>query len=137
MSERSDDVKKHPGRSPLIEWIFGGIGLALTLAMIGFIGWQAVSHSSEEPPRIELRIEDVSRSGSGYVAEIVARNHSRSTAKGVEVEAVLSPGSAESETSTLTFDYIPGGSTVRGALHFSKNPTAGALQLRTLGHTDP
>src|SRR5690606_14224546 len=98
MNERSKSAAKHPGRSPLMEWIFGGIGLALTLSMIGFIGWKAVTHPPAQPPDIEVRIDQVSRVGGGYAAQIVANNRSRDTAKGVEVEGVLSsPGSAESE----------------------------------------
>ncbi len=137
MSEPSESNEKRSGRSPILEWVFGGIGLALTLSMIGFIGWQAVTHPSGEPPRIELRVEEVARVGDGYVAEVVARNRSRTTAKGVEVEAILSPDSAESETSSVTFDYIPGGSSVRGAVHFSTDPSAHQVRLRTVGHVEP
>ena len=137
MSGPSETSKKRRGRSPIMEWVFGGIGLALTLSMIGYIGWQAVTRPSEEPPRIELSVHKVTRVGSGYVAQVVARNRSRTTAKDVEVEAILSPGSAESETSSVTFDYIPGGSAVRGAVHFSTDPAAHELRLRTVGHIEP
>lgn len=136
MNERSGQSKKPRSRSPLMEWIFGGIGLVLTLSLIGFIGWQAVTQPPRQPPHIELRVEQVSPVGTGYVAQIAARNHSPETAKGVEIEGTLSRG-ADEETSSVTFDYVPGGSTVRGGLHFTSNPATGELRLRTLGHTYP
>lgn len=137
MNERSERSKKARKRSPLMEWIFGGIGLVLTLSLIGFIAWQAVTQPPQRPPLIEVRVEKISPLGGGYVAEIVARNRSSQTAKTVEIEGTLSSGSAENETSSITFDYVPGGSTVKGVLHFTSDPASGDLRLRTLGHTYP
>lgn len=137
MSDQQGKSKKHGARSPLMEWIFGGIGLVLTLSLIGFIGWQAVTQPARQPPLIELRVEKVSPIGHGYVAQIAAHNRSPHTAKGVEIEGTLASGSAETETSTVTFDYIPGGSTVKGGLHFTSDPATGELRLRTLGHARP
>lgn len=139
MGDRSgaSGEKKGQPRSPVLEWIFGGVGLVLTLAMLGFIGWQAVTQGNGMPPWIEVRVDRVAPAGDAYVVEIVARNRSPRTAKGVEVEGVLAPPGGESETSSVTFDFIPGGSSVRGGLHFSSDPAAGDLQLRTLGHSHP
>ena len=137
MNDRSEASSKQVIRAPLLEWIFGGIGLVLTLSMIGFIGWQAMTQREEAPLHIELRVEQVSEVGGTYAAEIVANNHSRRTAKGVEVEGTLRSGSSEPEVSSVTFDYIPGCSSVRGGLRFSSDPTAGDLQLRALGHARP
>ena len=137
MNERSGNTKKPRGRSPLMEWIFGGIGLVLTLSLIGFIGWQAVTQPPQRPPLIEVRVGKISQLGGGYVAEIVARNRSSQTAKTVEIEGTLSSGSAETETGSITFDYVPGGSTVKGVLHFSSDPASGDLRLRIVGHAYP
>ena len=125
--------KRGRRRSPMVEWIAGGLGLVLTLALLGFIGWQAVTQDGQDVPQVELSVERISPAGQGYVAEIVARNRSPRTASGVEIEGALSSG----ETSSLTLDYIPGGSSVRGGLYFSADPAAGDLRLRAHGYSRP
>lgn len=135
--EREDQPNRRGKRSAVMEWVFGAIGFALTLAIVGFVGWQAVSPDREAPPDIEVAVERISPVGAGYVVEVVAHNRASQTAKGVEVEGVLTRGGEESETGSFTFDYLPGGSSARGGLHFSADPAAGELQLRTLGHSRP
>ena len=137
MSGRQDTAGAQGARSPVMEWVFGGIGLVLTVSLIGFIAWQAVQRPARQPAQIELRVEEVAALADGYVARIAARNLARHTAKGVEIEGTLATGAAEPETARLVFDYVPGGSTVKGALHFTTDPTAGELRLRSLGYADP
>ena len=127
--------KSRPGAA--VEWIAGAVGLVLTLALLGFIGWRVVTGDGHSPPELELRVERVVRAGDAYVAQFVVQNRSQQTAEGVEVEGELSAGMGELETSTATFDYIPGGSSVRGGLYFSSDPRDGSLKLRALGHTSP
>ena len=127
--------KPRPGAA--LEWIAGTVGLILTLALLGFIGWRALMHDAQSPPELELRVERVVRAGDAYVAQFVVQNRSQQTAEGVEVEGELSAGMGELETSTATFAYIPGGSSVRGGLYFSSDPRDGSLKLRALGHTSP
>lgn len=124
--------RKNGARSVGIEWIAGGLGLLLTLGLLGFLGWQAVTVDRQVPPQLDLRVESVAPAGAGYVAAIVVRNRSPHTAGGVEVEGTLA-----GETSSVTFSYVPGGSSVRGGLYFSSDPSAGGLRLRALGYSDP
>jgi uncharacterized protein (TIGR02588 family) len=126
-----------PRQGAAIEWIAGAVGLVLTLALLGFIGWGALTHDRNSPPELELRVERVVRAGGAYVAQFVAHNRAQQTAEGVEIEGELSVGTGEPERSTATFDYVPGGSSVRGGLYFSSDPRAGDLKLRALGHTRP
>ena len=137
MAEESRSRSQGAQRPAILEWLVGGIGLVLTLGLVGFIGWEAVTGSNGTPPGIELRVEDVSAAGPGYVATIVARNTGPRTAASVEIEGKLSRRGGESETSTVTIDYVPGGSEVRGGLYFTQDPSAGQLQLRALGYTQP
>ena len=137
MSNRPNRSKKSGAKSPLLEWIFGTIGLVLTLSILGFVGWQALTQGEDLPPRIDVRVERVSPADGSYVVEIVAHNRSSTTAKSVEVEGVLAPRSGQPETRRVTFDYVPGGSTVRGGLHFLSDPATGKLHLRALGHARP
>ena len=126
-----------PRQGAAIEWIAGALGLVLTVALLGFIGWRALTGEEHSPPELELRVERVVRAGDAYVAQFVAHNRSPQTAEGVGIEGELSVATGEPERSTATFDYIPGGSSVRGGLYFSSDPGAGSLRLRALGYTRP
>ena len=137
MAGESKPSNARRGQGAAIEWTAGAVGLLLTLALLGFIAWRAFTHDPNEPPHLELRVERVVHIGEGYVAQIVAHNRSQQTAQGVEVEGTLSTDGSEPEKSAATFNYIPGGSSVRGGLHFSSDPRAGDLKLRALGHIRP
>lgn len=129
--------KQRAGRTPALEWISGGIGLALTLAMLGFIGWQAFAAPGSAPPVIEVRVERVVAAADGWVAEVVAVNRSPSTAAAVEVQGELRQGEEVVATSQVTFDYVPGHSEQRGGLYFEQNPSGYELDVRALGYMRP
>ena len=50
VSDQQD--KRQDSGTPALEWIAAGIGLVLTVAMLGFIGWQAWKSTGEERPAI-------------------------------------------------------------------------------------
>ncbi len=122
---------------PAIEWIAGLLGLLLTLAVVGFIGWQAITQQGEKAPQLEIEVEGTSKSGGGYLVEIAARNHSPGTAAGVEVEGTLTPEGGQVERSSFTFDYIPAKSEARGGLFFHSDPASGRLDVRPVGYRHP
>lgn len=137
MSDEGNDDRSAGPRSSALEWAAGSIGLAVTLAILGYLGWQALTQRGPVAPDIEIEAERISRAGSNYIVEIVAHNRAPSAVAAVEIEGTLTSASSASETGRVTFDYIPGGSSVRGGLHFSSDPTAGSLELRSLGHVRP
>lgn len=122
---------------PLIEWIAGGLGLVLTLALLGFVGWQALQEPESAPPWIEVRTADITQNGGGYLVEIAAANRTGQTAAGVEVEGEVTHPDGRTERSTTTLDYVPGHSEARGGLFFTTDPAAGGLQIRPLGYREP
>jgi uncharacterized protein (TIGR02588 family) len=123
---------------PLVEWIAGGIGLVLTLALLGFVGWQAVSAPGQAAPAIAVRVTAISpQPGGGHVVEIAAANRTAQTAAGVEVEGTVTPPGGQAETSTTTFDYVPGHSEAHGGLFFTADPAAGVLTVRAMGYRRP
>lgn len=124
-------------RTPLLEWLAGGIGAALTLLLLGFLGWDAYAQASDVPPEVEVSLRAVQPAGSGFVAEITAVNLSPATAASVEVEGVLSRDGEEVERAQATFDYVPGHSETRGGLFFREDPREGGLELRALGYQEP
>jgi uncharacterized protein (TIGR02588 family) len=124
-------------RRPTVEWIAAGLGLVLTLGMLGFIGWQALHMPKQTAPRIDVRVASVTRSGAGHVVEIRVVNNSPKSAAGVEVQGTLSRTGNPDEQSSTTFAYVPGGSEVRGGLFFTADPGAGDLRVRPLGYEEP
>ena len=123
--------------TPLLEWIAAGIGLLLTLGILGSISWEAVKGGGEAAPAIEVTVERVTPVAAGYVVEVRARNHSPATAAAVQIEGELDKGSAEPVTSSATIDYVPGESDRRAGLFFTDDPRAHKLEVRALGYAKP
>lgn len=130
---RSADRSRH---RPAIEWVAGALGFLITLALIGFVGWQAFQDNSE-PPKVEVRVAGVISNGDTYLVKIVAVNMSSQTVAGLVVDGTLSSRTGQIERSSTTFDYLPGNSRVEGGLFFSSDPAAGELRVRPAGYRLP
>jgi uncharacterized protein (TIGR02588 family) len=129
--------KRQDSGTPVLEWIAAAIGLILTLAMLGFIGWQAWKSTGEELPAIEVRIQRIVPAAGGFVAEFAAANLSPATAAAVQIEGELREGERVVATSQVTLDYVPGNSEQRGGLFFRENPQAYGFEVRALGYAKP
>lgn len=130
------DKQKDSG-APVLEWIAAGIGLVLTLAMLGFIGWQAWKSEGEEVPGIEIHVQRIVPAAGGWVVEIAAQNVSAATAAAVQIEGELIKDGRVLATSQVTLDYVPGNSERRGGLLFREDPRAHDLEMRALGYAKP
>ncbi len=135
-TRQKKDGDDRQGKSWL-EWFAGGVGLLLALVLIGTIGYQAVRGDSSSPPQLEFDVSSVGPSGNYYLVEVEARNRTEATAQQVNVEVTLTREGQEVQTAQLTFDYVPGGSKVKGGVYFSKDPGTGKLSVRPLGYSQP
>jgi len=135
VSDQQD--KRQDSGTPILEWISAAIGLVLTLAMFGFIGWQAWTSTGEELPAIEVRVQRIVPAAGGWVVEIAAVNLSPATAAAVQIEGELKDGERVLATSQATLDYVPGNSEKRGGLFFREDPQAHGLEVRALGYARP
>ena len=134
----SDQQDKRQGSgTPALEWIAAGIGLVLTLAMLGFIGWQAWKSTGEERPAIKVDVLRIVPSADGWLVEVAAQNLSAATAAAVQIEGELLDGERVIATSQVTLDYVPGNSERRGGLFFREDPEAHGLKVRALGYAEP
>jgi uncharacterized protein (TIGR02588 family) len=124
-------------RVPILEWITAGIGLLLTLVMLAVIGREAITGDTHELPAIDVVASRIVPTGSGFVVEVVATNRSGGTAAVVEIEGELKSGETTVETSSLSFDYVPGHAERRGGLFFREDPRTHRLELRALGLQTP
>jgi uncharacterized protein (TIGR02588 family) len=124
-------------KTPALEWIASGIGLALAVGTPGFIGREGTQRLQDEPPAIEVRVERIVSHAAGYTVEIRARNLHERTAAEVEIEGTLRDGDREIATSRMTLAYVPGRSERGGGLFFEVDPRAYSLQVRALGYEQP
>lgn len=116
-------------RPPVLEWIMGGLGLLLTLAVLAIILREGLSAGG--PPVIEPALQAVHGDPGRWRAEIEVRNTGPTTAAAVEIEGVLGD-----ETAAATLDYVPAGGRETITLGFTADPRAG-LELHARGWTEP
>ena len=116
-------------KPPLLEWIMGGLGLLLTLAVLAVILREAMAPGG--PPVLEPRLHAVHGGPGAWQAEVEVRNTGPATAAAVEIEGRLGD-----ETASATLDYVPAGGKETATLGFAADPRAG-LTLQVRGWTEP
>ncbi|MGE6741316.1 TIGR02588 family protein [Allorhizobium pseudoryzae] len=125
-----------PEQGHWIEWTTGVVSILLVLALVGFIGWEALT-KSDETPELAVRVADIAQKGEVYVVRLELDNRSPATAAAVRVTGSVTAADGTAEVSETTFDYAPAESTTKGGLLFRQNPLAGRLEVRATGYTEP
>ncbi|RXZ64575.1 hypothetical protein [Pelagerythrobacter rhizovicinus] len=133
--KRSSDRQR--SRPPLLEWVAAAVGLTLTLAVLGALGWEGLESAGDDPPAIDAEIRRIVPVRPGYVVEVELRNRSSATAAAVQVEGELTAADGAVATSTATVDYVPGDSTRSAGLFFADDPRLHRLEVRALGYAEP
>jgi uncharacterized protein (TIGR02588 family) len=123
-------------RTPLAEWIAAGLGLLLTLAVIGFLVVEGVRARGAAP---DLSVEGGAavRGAGGFSVPVTVRNAGHATAAAVQVSGTLARGGAVVERRGATFAYVPGRGQASGGLIFERDPAGFELTLRAEGYEDP
>lgn len=129
--------KAKPDKVPTLEWIVGGLGLAIILFILGVIGWQAVTGQDDPVPLLSARIASVSTAGTDQVATVTVTNASSRTAASVHVEGIVGKGSPDEQISSATIDYVAGHGEASAALIFSAGSSAGPPSVRVTGYEHP
>ena len=114
----------------------GLLGLALTLALVALIAWQAI-RADGQAPSVAVETGRILADGSGYRVEFTARNLSPNTAADVQIEGTLHDVADEPVISQVGIGYLPGNSERKGGLFFPADPRSGRLEVRALGYRDP
>lgn len=139
MSESSNaeesSSRKAQGTS-VVEWLAAGIGAVLFAVMIGYMIVVGLKEA-EGVPTVRISAEAPVRQGDTFLVRFEARNEGNQTASGLVVRATLSQGETEIETSEVTIDYLPTGSTRSGGFFFKHDPQAYSLELAPVGYLDP
>lgn len=130
-------TKDATSETPLLEWIAAGVGLLLTLMMLGVIGREALNGETQQFPDIAVAATGIAPGGPGYVLTFEASNKTGGTAAAVEIEATLKDGDTIIETSSATLDYVPGHGKAKGGVFFADDPRRYELEVRALGFQIP
>lgn len=122
--------------SQRIEWIVAAASAVLVLALAGFIAFEALTRTGGEP-RVALAVESTLALADGYAAKIEVRNEGHVTISDVVIEGAISPDDGETQTASVTLDYLPAGSKTEIGLGFSQDIDPERLALRIVGYTYP
>ena len=120
--------------TPLLEWIVGACGATIFATMIGTLAYGGLS----EPRRladIQVNIDRVERTASGYVAELKIRNDGDTTGGAVEVVA-SAVCDGEVQERSVQLDYVPRHSERRAGMFFTCDPR-GNVTFQVQGYAKP
>jgi uncharacterized protein (TIGR02588 family) len=134
----SEELSDHgtASNTPFLEWLVGLIGLTMVVVVIIFLLYQGLTDLNR-PPEIYLKVNAIQPVGSQYLVIVKASNRGDETVKGLVIEGKVIGQQAQSETSTLTFDYVPAQSEHIGGLFFSNDPRGQKIELRAQGYEQP
>jgi uncharacterized protein (TIGR02588 family) len=124
-----------PTRISAWEWAAAAVATVMVISMV--VTLLLAGRREQTPPRFAVTIESVAASGPDFLVQFSIRNEGQKTAAQVIVEGQLERGETLPETSSVTFDYVPGGSVRRGGILFRHDPRSGQLTLRPLGFREP
>ena len=124
-----------PPRVPLWEWVAAAVATAMVIGMV--VTLFVAGRQEQTPPQFAVAIESVAASGPDFLVQFSIRNDGHKTAAQVIVEGQLEGGEGTRETSSVTLDYVPGGSIRHGGVLFRHDPRSGHLTLRPLGFREP
>ncbi len=133
-SDNSGEAQSN--KTPVLEWFVGIVGIILVVGTIGFMIYKALT-SKNTPPDFTTKIERIDMADSGYLVVFKLINTGEQTAAGVNVEGELTNGGESVEKSSVTFDYTPSKSEVKGGLFFKNDPQQFQIEIRAKGYTKP
>ncbi len=130
-------ANQRPRRIPAVEWVSAAIGVAIVATMFGFLSIEAIRQRNGVPPVMEVVPVGLFATEGRYIVEFEVRNSARKTGASVGVEGALKRAGEEVETSSATLAYVPGQSSRRGGLVFTRDPRGYRLQMRVTGYERP
>lgn len=119
-----------------IEWLTGLVSALLVAALLGWVGWEAVTREAT-PPALSIAVLVTERTAGGYRVAFDIDNTATATAAAVTVVGRLSENGRVIEENEVTFDYVAAESKSTGAILFENDPAGRRLDIRPTGYTDP
>ncbi|MCW1430235.1 hypothetical protein [Novosphingobium sp. JCM 18896] len=129
--------RKIAAKTPVLEWIAGGIGLVFLIALLVIVGRDALTRPSSAPAVVSIEPGRITRTATGYVMLFKAVNVAGGDAAEVQIEGRLLDGDRVVETSSALVDYVPGNGRAEGGLYFEHDPAGLIVRMRPLGYQVP
>lgn len=127
---------EEPGRgSSAGEYAVGALGALLVVALLAFLGYQAVVRDTG--PEISVAVTRVDAAAAGYAARVEVTNHGGTTASGVVISGALRRDGRLVDQASTTAAYVPPDSMRTVALVFSEDPRTGELTVGPDGYAVP
>jgi uncharacterized protein (TIGR02588 family) len=124
-------IEKNP-----LEWAVFGIGLILTLGVIGSLVWDAV-RGGDKPPDLIVELGAPEPRAQGWAVPVTVRNQGDETAESARVVVTLELPGGRKEEAELDFPFVPRRSRREGWVHFLHPPASGRLNGRVTGYEQP
>lgn len=118
-----------------LEWTVFSFGLALVVATLGFLAFEAATLGSA-PPSVEVRLGQPRRLNNGHAVPVTVANHGDATAEGVTVEVTLQHAGKQ-ESGELVVAFLPRRSKREGWVTFKSDPREGKLEAHVKGFEVP
>lgn len=119
-----------------LEWaVFAG-GLAVILAVVGFLAYDALA-GDEGPPRLAVDLGEAEARDGHFAVPVVVRNLSPRAVEQVAVEVVLRGAGRADERASFELDLLPRYGAERGEVVFTGDPARGRLEGYASGYITP
>jgi uncharacterized protein (TIGR02588 family) len=122
--------------APLLEWLLGGVGVALFFATIALLVVEGL-RGPDRPGEVSIHIEEVVAAGHAHIVRYRADNRGTLTLVDVRIVARLFDGDVEIERVEAGIDYLPGRSWRRGGFFLREDPAMHELRVEVMGYQEP
>ncbi|MDP9840053.1 uncharacterized protein (TIGR02588 family) [Neorhizobium huautlense] len=119
-----------------VEWATGIVSAVLVVAMLGWVGYEALT-DKDGPPEFRITITGIAPVSGGHRVEFDIANRATRTAATVNVRGEILDGSRTAEDAEVVIDYVPAQSKSSGALIFREDPGRHEILIRAVGYSDP
>lgn len=135
--ENKQEGEEYKDKKNWLEWTVFGLGLVLTLLILGYLVYKTATHNAGPP---ELYVEYFPEPGryEPHRYRVVLHNEGSETAESVTVEISLEKGGESLEKAELDVDYCPKESTREGWVSFNTDPAkADTIRARVVSYEKP
>lgn len=119
-----------------VEWATGIVSAVLVVAMLGWVGYEALT-DKDGPPEFRIVITGIGPVSGGHRVEFDITNLATRTAATVNVRGEILDGNSTVEDAEVVIDYVPAQSKSSGGLIFREDPRGREVRIRAIGYSDP
>ncbi|QAA80263.1 hypothetical protein EI546_00280 [Aequorivita sp. H23M31] len=118
-----------------LERIVTVIAGILVLFTFGFLIYQII-YRENTPPDLVISLGEITQKQQGYSIPVSVKNNGTQTAENINIEISSGEGDNQ-ETGQLSFQYIPGKSSNKAWVNFTKKPDPNKIKTHVSGYSTP